>query len=323
MTIAVNVTFWQHIFNFQCYGSQYTNLNPVFPQSLIANPSEYNQINLSPNYYTVVPLQQLCSFKYVLLLDLSFNKITSLTGIFSGLSCMTALKIINFSNNLVNTPLVQKDFDDTLSSQLTSLNLTNNQIPYLETAVFLKTDGTSRFPRLNYLGLASNYIRQLDLLWPLSLPSPTLFVDMKLNPIDTLVNQLTVSFNQPAFRFGMTSQRYFDATNNRLQYLNDNFLLQYGLLSVDDFFSFITRLGNFDFRQSTLEHTFLCYCPQTGSQTITWFKSVKPYLNLSYPIFQLYCSNFAGNVYVFDISSCGVSYIFFVYRMGISMKNAL
>ena len=295
LTIAVNATFFQRIFNFQCTGTQFINVNPTFPLSLINNPNEFNEIDLSPNFYTVVPVSQLCPFKNVYLLDLSFNQIISLDGIFSSLSCLSSLSIINFSNNIVRTPLLKKDFDDVLSSQLVSINLTNNQIPSIETGMFLKTDGSSRFPKLKYLGLANNLIRQLDLLWPLSLPNPQLFIDIKQNSIDSLVNQLGVSFNQPSFRYPMTGQRYFDALNNKLQYLDDNSLLQYGLQTVEDFYSFITRLGNYDFRQSNLGRTFLCYCPSTGSQTITWFKSVKNFLNLSYPIFQLYCSNIAGH----------------------------
>ena len=307
--IPVNATFNRNIFNFECVGNQQINANPIFPQSLLSNPNQYNEIDLSPNLYTAVPITQLCAFKKVLKLDLRFNQITSLTSVFKQLACVSSLSSVDISSNLVSSPLVANDFDDALSSQLVSLNLSNNRIPSLESSVFLKSDGTTRFPLLQYLGLANNLIQQLDLLWPLSLPSSNLFVDMKTNPIVSLVNQLRVSFNQPAFRYGMTGKRYLDATNNRLQYLNDGNLLQYGLQTVDDFYAFIIRLQNYDFRQTNLARTFLCYCPQTGSQSVSWFMSIKTYVNLSYPIYQLYCSNLGGSVYVLDISSCGVSFL--------------
>jgi hypothetical protein len=305
--IAYNSTFFQQIFNFQCLGNVLVNANPIFPQSLLSNPDIFNEIDLSPNLYTAVPITQLCAFRFVYKLDLSSNQITSLTNVFRQLSCMNALTSIDFSNNFINSPLLASDFSDTLASQLVSINLTNNRIPSIQSAVFIKNDGTSRFPKLTYLGLASNLIQQLDLLWPLSLPSANLFVDLKTNPIETLVNQLRVSFNQAAFQNGMTGNRRLDASNNRLQYLNDGNLLQYGLQTVDDFYTFITRLQNYDFRQTNLVRTFLCYCPSTGSQTVSWFMSIKPFLNLTYPIYKLYCSNLPGTVYVLDITSCGVS----------------
>lgn len=305
ITIPVNSTFFQVTFNFVCTGDQYTDANPVFPQSLITIPGQFNLIDLSPNLYTAVPIAQLCPFKYVYKLDLSRNKVTSIRGIFSQLSCMTSLTHIDLSNNAISTAIVATDFDDVLSSRLVSLNLTNNQIVSIASGVFLKNDGTTRFPLLSYLGLGNNLIQQFDLLWPLSLPQANLLVDIKTNPIESLVNQLSVPFNQPAFRFAMTGNRRLDATNNRLQYLNDGNLLQYGINNVDDFYTFITRLTNYDFRQSNLVRTFLCYCPTSGSQTVSWFMSVKTYLDLTAPIYQLYCSKMPGNVYVLDITTCG------------------
>jgi len=307
ITIPVNTTFSQRIFNFQCVGNVLVYANPVFPQSLLSNPDVYNEIDLSPNLYTAVPITQLCAFRFVYKLDLSFNQITSLKDVFRQLSCMNALTTIDFSNNFITSPLLASDFSDILSSQLVSINLTNNRIPSLQSAAFIKNDGTSRFPKLTYLGLASNLIQQLDLLWPLSLPSANLFVDLKSNPIETIVNEFRVSFNQPAFQNGMIGNRRLDASNNRLQHLNDGNLLQYGLQNVDDFYTFITRLQNYDFRQTNLVRTFLCYCPASGSQTVSWFMSVKSFLNLTYPIYKLYCSNLPGTVYVLDITTCGVS----------------
>lgn len=307
--IPVNATFMRSIFNFECVGNVFINANPIFPQSLLTNPDSYNEIDLSPNLYTAVPITQLCAFKFVYRIDLSYNQITSLTNVFKQLNCMNSLSSVDFSNNYIVSPLLATDFDDALSAQLVSINLTNNRIPSIQSSMFFKSDGKTRFPKLAYLGLAFNLIQQLDLLWPLSLPNANLFIDLKTNPIETLVNQLQVSFNQPAFQYGMTGNRRLDATNNKLQYLNDGNLIQYGLQSADDFYSFFSRLLNYDFRQTNSVRTFLCYCPQSGSQSISWFLSVQNYLNLTYPIFQLYCSNLPGTVYVLAIPSCGVRLI--------------
>ena len=308
--IPVNNTFWRTILQFNCYGSYLLSYNPSFPFDLIIQPNEYNEIDLSPNIYTLLPTTQLCPFKYVYFLDMSFNFLISLSNAFVDLKCMSSLRLIDFSNNAISTPILASDFDDGFSVQLESLNLTNNRIPYIQTAAFL-SNGTSRFPKLSYLGLANNKIIAFDLLWPLTLPSPALRVDLRLNPIEKLVSELGVSFKQPAFRFSMTGQRYLDATNNKLQYLYDDNLIQYGLLTADDFKLFLSRLSNYDLRQSNNVPTFLCYCTTTtGSATVSWYQSFSNSINTNAPIYQLYCSNLLnqGSVYVFNFP-CSVSYI--------------
>lgn len=93
------------------------------------------------------------------------------------------------------------DFDDDFAAQIGSLNLTHNLIPAIESRAFLRLDGSSRFPELTYLGLAHNRIKDLDLLWPLTLPSPILNVDLKVNPISRLINQFGFGYTNDAFRF--------------------------------------------------------------------------------------------------------------------------
>lgn len=132
---------------------------------------------------------------------MSHNYIGSLRNAFVDLGCLNMLSHIDFSYNLISTPLLASDFDDAFASQIGSINLTGNLIPAIESRAFLRLDGSSRFPELTYLGLAHNRIRDFDLLWPLTLPSPILNIDLKINPITRLVNQFGYGYSNEVFRF--------------------------------------------------------------------------------------------------------------------------
>lgn len=304
-SVPVTSSFWRVGFVFNCYPT--TASNQLFPSSYSLQSTKFNEIDLSPNFYTAIPIAQLCPFKYTITLDLSFNRLTSLTGAFRNLACLTGLKTINFGDNLISTPILASDFDETFSSQLESLNFTNNLIPSIQTAAFIRSDGTSRFPNLNFLGLAKNKLIQLDLLWPLSLQSQNLFIDLKLNPISVLTNELKLTYNNILFRYPMTANRRLDATTNSLQYLDDSNMIQYGLYNENDLREFLYKMSNYDLRQSNFVRTFLCHCPTSSGQLVVyWFKIFSTLVDKTRPIYQLYCSGYEGLVYIFD-HSCGVS----------------
>lgn len=301
---------WRVIFIFNCY--PVTASNPIFPSPFSQQSTKYNEIDLSPNTYTVLPTTQLCSFKNLNTLDISSNLLQSAAFAFKELTCLTALKIINFSNNRISTPILATDFDDMLAFQLESLNFTNNFIPYVQTRAFVKADGSSRFPNLNYLGLAMNRIKDLDLLWPLTMPSPKLFIDIKLNNISFFTNELNLTFNNVWFKYPMINERFLDATTNSLQGFDDYNLLQYGLHTQEHLREFLFKLSNYDFRQSNLVPTFICFCPPYGQLTLYWFKAISQSVDRTRPIYQIYCSNSIGNVYVLDFP-CGVSVLLLIF----------
>jgi hypothetical protein len=289
---------WRNVFVYNCDNS--TARNPPIPSEFLAQATKFNVLDLSPNVYTTVPLTQICQFRYVDILDMSLNNLTSLTGVFNSLGCLTALKTIDFSNNLIATPLRGTDFDQIFAAQYESLNFTKNRIPYISTDVFFKSDGSTRFPNLRYLGLAINELKTLDFLWPLSLPQPTLKIDLKLNKIDMLTNELNLGFNDARFKYPMTGSRSLDATTNNFQYFDDSNLLQYGINNQFEFKQFLNKIQNYDFRQSNLVRTFICYCPPSGLYTVFWYQQIKSSIITEAPIFQLFCTRFEGLVYIFD-----------------------
>lgn len=231
---------------------------------------------------------------------MSYNYLSSLRNAFVDLRCLTALSYIDFSNNLIATPIMASDFDDAFAAQIGSLNLTKNLIPAIESRAFLRLDGTSRFPDLTYLGLAHNRIKDFDLLWPLTLPSPILTVDVKFNPIARLVNQFGFGYSNSIFRYNMTGHRRVDLTTNSLQYLDDSNMLQFGLFSANDMRDFLHKIANYDLRQSNRVRTFICYCPTYGLLTVHWYRQFSDQVDKSAPIFQLYCKEYPYLVYVFD-----------------------
>ena len=304
LIIQNSATELRTIYQYNCVSSNFFQL--AFPALLGSFPVEFTEIDLSPNFYTELPLSELCQHKYVNQLDMRSNLLKSLKGAFVQLGCLGSLVSVDFSDNLIASPLTHADFEDSLAARLRSINLSGNKIPFVETVAFIHPNGSSRFPRLTHLNLARNAIREFDLLFPLSIPDDNLKIEMQMNPIDRLVNQLGLSFKHPAFEFNMSNTRSLDASNNHLQYLDDSNLLQYGITSREDLQVFLNKIGNYDLRQSNLVRTFICYCPPQGLRTVSWFKSFASSVRPQLPIYQLFCSNFEGSVYVLDFT-CEVS----------------
>ena len=262
---------------------------------------------MSPNLYTILPVSQLCPFVGMISLDLSNNLILSMTGRFKSLSCLTSLKVLDLSSNLIMSPLVASDFEDTLPARLTSLNLNYNQIPSIDSDVFIKSDNTSRFPNLTYLGLVGNQIKVLDLLWPLSLPSLTLSVDLSFNPIASLQSSLSSRFNFRNDLFvAMSGNRSVNAAGNSLTSIADSQLMQYQIYSAAGFVILLGKLANVNLQTSLPSTYFTCFCPPaTGLYTVYWYGQIRNSISsTNAPIFSLYCAN--TTTYIFNFA-CPVS----------------
>lgn len=278
---------------FNCFGD--SPINPVIPNS--SNPKKYNVIDLSPNVYSIIPKDQLCYFNNTISLDLSYNLIKSAD--FKDFSCLTSLISINLANNQINSSILSSDFEYEFSSRLESLNLTKNLIGYIESKTFINNDGSSRFPRLKYLGLGYNRLKSLDLLWPLTIPNENLLIELKYNNISMFKNEMNLNFDNQILKYPMTNNRKLDATTNSLQGFDDQSLLQYGLKNQDNLKEFLEKISNYDFRQANLVPTFICFCPSTGQSTLFWFSLISNFMNRSKPIFQIYCIN-SPSTYVLD-----------------------
>ena len=258
---------------------------------------------MSPNLFSVLPVDQLCPFVNIYLLDLSFNKIDSLTNSFKQLECLVSLKKLDFSNNFIRTPLLSKDFEDygNFSAHLESLNLNNNQIFSIETGVFFNSDRSPRFPSLSYLDLSFNQLRIIDLLWPMSLHSPAFKIKLNNNKITTLVNQLNLSYNS-SFLVAVNGQKNVDLSFNLINYLDDSNLLQYGLQSPDDLRMFLHKISNFDFSNNRLK----CACSKSTNLNI-WFNRIHSFIDKTAAlIYSLECSNMPNHT-IFNIN-CPVCY---------------
>ncbi len=254
-----------------------------------------------------MPVNQLCPFENIYYLTLSFNQIQNGTNVFQAISCLIRLQILDLSYNIISTPLLTADFSDSLGSTLVSLNLNNNNIPFVDTGVFFKLDGTSRFPNLYYLGLANNQIKSFDLIWPMSLPAPSYTVTLKNNPITTVSNQLKKTFTDSIFRnVTINSNRIVDITDNKLTSLSDSVFFEY-VHSAAEFQYFLYKISNYNFQQTT--NQLSCFCPpSTGLYTVYWYQSFKSSITndlIAAPIYQLTCSNLATSIFDF---TCTVSF---------------
>jgi hypothetical protein len=300
---------WLNMYTYTCAAGGTGSVTT--PTLATTYASTTQKLALSPNLYTSIPYTQLCQFTYVTTLVMSNNQLASLTAAFTtaNLGCLTALTTVDFSNNLIASPLAQADFDDTTAAQIVSLNLTNNMIPSLSTSMFFKADGvTSRFPNLRYLGLALNNLKNFDLLWPMSLPQSTLLVELQVNPISTLENQLAVSYADARFAYPIAGNRKVNVQNNKLQYLDDTNLLQYKLGKSSDFVAFVNKILNFDFTQTNGDIVFFCIC-QYSTNINTWYQQSYSQLQSgNYPIYKLYCNEYTNNVYVFNFGTfCNIN----------------
>ena len=302
----------RYIFSYQCY--EPVAHNPTFPNGG-SSPTEFTELMLSPNVYTYVPTDSICQFSNITVLDLSSNLITNITGLFQTLKCLTKLTKISLANNSIQTGLISTDFDDTFSAQLQSIDLSFNQISSIHTGVFIKSDGTNRFKNLQYLSFRNNMIKQFDLLWPLTIPYSSLIVDMSNNFINTLVNQLNMSYGSSVFNYPVTGSRNVIVENNQLQTFSDSNLLQYGLQSAYDLSLFLNKISNYDFRitNSSNSSDIFCACPYTGLLTVTWYKQLlaTQSINTGVVINQIYCINIP-NIHPLNIS-CLVSPNLIIY----------
>ena len=237
-------------------------------------------------------------------MDLSQNQIINMTQRFKTLSCLKSLTRLDLSSNAITTPLMDSDFDNSFRTTLKWLSLSNNRIPSIDSNVFMYSNGTTKFPNLSYLDLSYNLIKVLDILWPMSIPDLNLFIDLSTNPIETLKNQLNANFTSNFF-VPMTQNRSIDVTDNNIVLFDDTQLWQYNIGTSANFQTLLTKLSNFDFRQTNNKLT--CFCPiATGLYTVYWYGQIsKNFVNNQSPIFQLYCSNI-NNKYIFDFN-CTVS----------------
>jgi hypothetical protein len=270
-------------------------------------PIAFNHLVLAPNLYTKLPIQQICKFSNLVMLNISYNSIKNMAYQFGLMACLRYLTTLDLSYNLISTPVRASDLNDFFGTRLQALNLSNNRIPSIETAFFFRSDMSLRFPNLTFLSLANNLIIDFDLLWPLSLPSPVLDIDFSSNPIVSLSNQFNLSFNEISF-YDMTETRRVDLRNNSLKRLDDTNLLQYGMNSASDFQYFLYRLANYDFRQEV--NALDCVCAnRDGQYVLGWFAQfAAEIVDFKKPIYQLECSNFANqSVFIFNYT-CTVIY---------------
>ena len=300
---STTTTVTKVIYTFTCTSS--VAPNPTLPSLAGCNQLDFNEMNLSPNFYNQLPLTQLCTYTNVYSINLSSNQFTVLTGAFVLLACLPNLRSIDFSYNQVATPIMATDFADSLASTLVYLNLNNNQIPYVQSSTFISNSGTSRFPNLLYIGLANNQLKSFDMLWPLALPNLVLQVDVRNNPITHLVNELGKPYNDTIFATPMSGYRNVDISNNKINSISDFNLLQYGLYTVSDFQCFLTKIQNYDLRLTSRKPSLCCTCPSGGLYTNTWYSAFCNKINNNYIILDLYCVNMKSQIFNFD---CPVSW---------------
>ena len=288
--------------SYHCYPP--TIDNPPFPTGG-SRPSEYNEVHLSPNTYTTVPFSNLCEFTNIYLLDMSFNKLTSITNVFQTLRCLISLRTLKISSNLISTGIKNSDFDDTFSAQLEHIDLSSNQIPSIDSDVFIRTsNGASRFPNLKFLNLGNNRIKEFDLLWPLTIPSSLFNLNISANPINTLTNSFNGKYSDARFAYPATGSRVIDVTNNILEEFDDTNLLQYGITTQNEFLAFLNKIANYDFRQNSFKRV-VCQCTGSTQNVITWYKALRTALLIdqSSLISQFSCINSTQSVFL-ELTTC-------------------
>jgi hypothetical protein len=187
------------------------------------------------------------------------------------------------------------------SSHLEHLNLSNNRIPSIETLVFFRKDGTSKFPKLNFLDLSHNMLRVVDLLWPMSLIQSQLKIKLNHNYISKFVNEMHLSFSNN-FLKPIDAERSVDLTYNLINSLNDYSFLQYNVKSAFDLENFLKKLANYDFAGNVIN----CDCSESR-YVLAWFEeknlnnTINSFKGLGNTIYQSECANRPGfNAFAFN-----------------------
>jgi hypothetical protein len=202
-----------------------------------------------------------------------------------------------------------------INPNLVSIQLQNNQIPYIDTLLFVNSNGSSRFPNLRLIDLSNNSILVFDLLFPLTIPSMQMVLDASLNPIRSLGNFEGLTYNLPEFSYAVVNGRSVNLANNKLTAFDDTNLLQYGLQSENDLQAFLYRISNYDLRQLNGQSTIKCNCPNGSQSTSIWYADLlAKQLVSNSTISQLYCSNIGTNVFVLNFN-CVVSSIIYKQKL--------
>lgn len=219
---------------------------------------------------------------------MSYNSLINMSGQYTLLSCLSHLTRLDLSHNEIKSSLLAADVNDAFGMALQWFSLNDNHIQVVESAFFFKRNGQTRFPQLTFFSLANNKLLTLDLMWPLSLTSLNLYVDLANNPIVGLTNELNLIYDEPSF-VPMTGNRYVNVENNSLTRLDDTNLLQYGINSASGFREFLYQISNFDFSQPV--NKLVCYCSNSNS-LVNWYSQFGDELVGSIaPIYNLECSN--------------------------------
>ncbi len=189
-----------------------------------------------------------------------------------------------------------------------TIDLQNNLIPYVDTLLFVNSDGTVRFPNLKILNLSKNSIVFFDFLFPLTIPSAQFILDASDNPIRTLNNTAGLTINSPACAHAVVGGRSVNLKGNQLTVFDDSNLLQYGLQSELDLQTLLYKISNYDLRQENGKSLINCFCPFAGQLTSTWYAELlnRNAVNASSTISQLSCSNISQRVFVLNFN-CTVS----------------
>ncbi len=94
------------IFQFECYPPN--GVIPIIPTLDTSSPTDFNELDLSPNYFTNISTTDFCQFTNLITLDISYNKLTFISSLFGTFECFSQLQTLKANNNQIATPLLGK-----------------------------------------------------------------------------------------------------------------------------------------------------------------------------------------------------------------------
>lgn len=261
------------------------------------------EIQLSNKSYTSLPIGQICqSFDAKSLIAVN-NNISSLRNL-RNLSCLTSLKAIDLSHNLITLDIESDDLDQlNFTGIIEQIDLSFNSIEFLNTSLFLTRNNKTRFPKLSVFKINNNRLKCFDLLIPLSLPNPSLIFDASNNKIQMLKNILRKSFRENPFYSDFSNEnRTINLLNNQIKVFGHETLCEYNVEKPSDLEIFLTRMSFLNI----MDQKLMCQCPAFFYKSVYLFRQINNQsIDHSALIYQQKCSNIAQNPLVLDYT-CGV-----------------
>ena len=231
-------------------------------------------LNLSNNKISIIKNDTFSCLSKLAVLDLSFNQIKKIKH--DSFKNVQNLIDLNLSNNIIEK-LSRGAFNNL--KKLLHLDLHNNKITKIPKFLF-----HSDLLMLEYINLSHNLLTEMELYWPVHIPSGLVTIDIKHNFIKNFTNYFGLLFSNSSTLPNQPGIFQIDLGYNHIEVFDDRTIQQYGVCSSND----MSKFMNFFQVLSLNNNPIICNCERQQRLIADVLKLVKEDRNRN--VWDLTCS---------------------------------